>query len=60
MNDSIIVAGTIAVLEIGHMAFVILDAVKMRGARRVAGKVYLLVLWQFLLIGYPRQLFPYG
>ncbi|KAF9452631.1 hypothetical protein P691DRAFT_803749 [Macrolepiota fuliginosa MF-IS2] len=37
MNDSKIVAGVIIVVELGHMAFVILDAVAMRGARRIAG-----------------------
>jgi hypothetical protein len=38
MNDSKIVAGIIAILELGHIAFVILDAITMRGARRLAGK----------------------
>ncbi|XP_006454454.1 hypothetical protein AGABI2DRAFT_176000 [Agaricus bisporus var. bisporus H97] len=35
MNDSKIVAGIIAILELGHMAFVIWDAITMRGVRRL-------------------------
>lgn len=40
MNDSKIVAGIIAILELGHMAFVIWDAITMRGLRRLTGKDY--------------------
>lgn len=38
MNDSKFVAGIIVVIELGHIAFVILDAISMRGVRRLAGK----------------------
>ncbi|KAF7784438.1 hypothetical protein Agabi119p4_603 [Agaricus bisporus var. burnettii] len=37
MNDSKIVAGIIAILELGHMAFVIWDAITIRGVRRLTG-----------------------
>lgn len=40
MNDSKIVVGIIAILELGHMAFVIWDAITMRGVRRLTGKDY--------------------
>ncbi len=37
MNDSKFVVAVIAVLELGHMAFVILDAIAVQGKRRIAG-----------------------
>jgi hypothetical protein len=39
MNDSKIIAGVIVVLALGHLAFVILDAITIRGVRRIAGKI---------------------
>lgn len=40
MNDSRIIAGIIAILELSHIAFVILDALTMRGIRRLTGMGY--------------------
>ncbi|KAF5355980.1 hypothetical protein D9756_003893 [Leucocoprinus leucothites] len=37
MNDSKIIGGFITLLALAHLAFVILDAITMRGTRRIAG-----------------------